>query len=320
MIIVSGGALAEGAEKALREHFMSTGEMRHQAAVMEAYSTEGDVDSPANVKVTVERFGSERTTDSMFENYIANCDKRVQRAFRIPSIFLGESADFNFATALSAMMVAEAQVFACERREFDEIINLKLMPELPHGDEFTYRSKGLGLRDATQQLEALGLVKDSITDEDFVSKVGETVGLELVFDEESANSAKDRDVEDRANEMLTRRDNANQRVADLENVGGKERDDLDDEPGGKKKHEHLTGVVSLAMLAADQLSMGLARPKDLKAWAEIERKVESLNPVQRKEYRELLTAALIPAFEHDPSGAAELVDSVVSVNATAAKA
>jgi hypothetical protein len=31
--------------------------------------------------VTIERFGGDRTTDSMFENYDAKCEERVRRAF-----------------------------------------------------------------------------------------------------------------------------------------------------------------------------------------------------------------------------------------------
>lgn len=43
---------------------------------------QGRVDAPNNVRVNMERFGSERQTDSMFENYDDKCSTRIRRSWR----------------------------------------------------------------------------------------------------------------------------------------------------------------------------------------------------------------------------------------------
>ena len=314
MLIVSGGALATEAEAALRDHFLATGVTRHAAVVVEAYSTGGTVDNPSNVKIQVERFGSERQNDSMFEKYIANCDKRVQRSFRIPGQFIGMSEDFNFATALSSMMVAEAQVFACERAEFDEIINLKLMPELPEGSKYLYRSKTMAMRDAEKQLEGLGMIKDKISPKTLVERVGETIGMpDLTLTDEDIQALEDRETADR--EAKARQPAFGEVPPGTEPVaaGGKGK-----EPKGKepvKKGEYLPGIVSMARDMAEVLQIGLARPEEIRTFQYLRSKVETLDAGQRDQFRTLLTAHMLPVLDHDPEGAEELVAHALDVTA-----
>lgn len=302
LIIVSGGELAAKAEQALREHFMSTGETRHQAAVIEAYSTAGDIDSPANVKVTVERFGSERQKDSMFENYLAQCDGRVKRAFRMPSIFLGLSQDFNFATAFASMVVAEAQLFAVERDEFDEIVNLKIMPDLAGSEGFAYRSTPLSLKDVEQQLKALELLKDALPGSQLIKKTGEVADIDFDLDLDEMNAGE------RAQRQDTPPSGTN---------GAKEGQPAPE--GGQqpvaKSEERALGLLSLAQQAADALALGVSTPADARVWAEVRRKLDSLAAPEREVVRKLIAVSLMPQFEHDPEGAEELTAWTVDVSA-----
>lgn len=177
LIIVQGGALAENAEQALSEHFAAQGADRHQAAVIEAFSTSGDMDSNQNVKVTVERFGADRQKDSMFESYIEKCDNRVRRSFRLAEIFLGTVEDLSFATAFASYTVAEAQVFAPERAEFDEKINLLILPLLPGGEDFEFKSMPISVSDANLQLKAMELVMEHSDKKSFFDTLQQVTDL-----------------------------------------------------------------------------------------------------------------------------------------------
>jgi hypothetical protein len=151
---------------------------------VEVHSSGGSLDSPGNVRVTVERFGSERMQDSMFENYDARCEERVRGAFRLPPIFVGKSKDYNFATAFASYTVAEAQVFVPERDEFDEIINNTVMRELDPEGLYAYRSLPMTVNDVTTQLEALGMVQSDLSKEGRIEAVNEITGMSLKPSEE----------------------------------------------------------------------------------------------------------------------------------------
>ena len=110
---------------------MTSGEAKknNRVQVLEVEPAGGGLNQPTpQARVTVERFGADRQQDSMFEKYDERCEERVRRSFRMPPIFVGQSKDYNFATAFASYTVAEAQVFKPERDEFDEMISMKLLP------------------------------------------------------------------------------------------------------------------------------------------------------------------------------------------------
>jgi capsid portal protein len=132
MILLQGGTLGSETRKAIEQ--MSTGEAKtnNRMQILEVEPTGGSLSQTPQAKVTVERFGGDRTTDSMFEKYDERCEERVRRAFRMPPIFVGQSKDYNFATAFASYVVAEAQVFKPERDAFDEIFTMRLLPAMGH--------------------------------------------------------------------------------------------------------------------------------------------------------------------------------------------
>jgi hypothetical protein len=185
MVFIAGGELTAEVKKNLQLYMSGRGSSYHRAAVVEVPATGGSVDSAGSVKISVERFGSERMQDSMFENYDARCEERVRGSFRLPPIFVGKSKEYSFATAFASYTVAEAQVFVPEREEFDEIINNTIMREL--NDEYVYRSLPLTVNDVQTQLEALGLVMDKLTSEGLIEAVNEATGMSLKVDEDADN-------------------------------------------------------------------------------------------------------------------------------------
>lgn len=183
MVFVNGGALTPSAAQALRQHLQ--GGNKHTIPVIETVSTGGSIESPSAVKVTIERFGSERQDDSMFENYDERCEKRVRRAWRLPPLFIGATDDYNFASAYASYLVAEAQVFAPERQEFDELINRTIMRELDPDGKFEFRSRPINMKDIEKQLSALKIAIDGqvIGRKQLVDQLNSMTSLDLRLDE-----------------------------------------------------------------------------------------------------------------------------------------
>ena len=325
MILVQGGQLAEDVEQQLQDHFIGTGPQRHQVAILEAYGA-GDMDSSQSVKVTVERFGSEQQNDSMFETYIEKCDARTRRSFRLPSIFLGEAESFNFATAFASYTVAEAQVFGPERMEFDEMINLQLMPELPNGREFRYHSLPLAVRDVAQQLEAAKLLVDSVEPGSFVDTINNLVGTEFQPKSEQALQ----DEADRNAQSLMLETQANTPPAQEEEPGAPMQPGQDNPgqdggkgngapngatPARKMVMKDADRVIELAKEGTDLLNGGIGDAVSAARWLDHREKVAALDETTRKAYNALVTAETFEVLQNDPEGMVELTGCVSEVRA-----
>lgn len=183
LIFVQGGTLGADVRKTLEKH-LSGGGSKHRAAVVEAVSTSGSIDTPGTVQVRVERFGGDSMKDALFLNYDKSCADHLREAFRLPSIFLGKSENYNFATAYTSYMVAEAQVFFPERDEFDTVINTKILPLLG-AERYEFRSLPMSLADIQNQLKALELAsgKNIIAGEKEVEILNEITGLSMEYQE-----------------------------------------------------------------------------------------------------------------------------------------
>lgn len=180
MILLQGGTLQAETRRALET--MSSGEAKknNRMQVLEVEPSGGSLDSTPQAKVTVERFGHDRTSDSMFEKYDERCEIRVRRGFRLPPIFVGQAADYTFATAFASYTVAEAQVFKPERDEFDELITMRLLKAMGYED-YKLRSKPLVIEDATLKLQGIeiALGMQSIEPADLVEAINEAAGTKL---------------------------------------------------------------------------------------------------------------------------------------------
>lgn len=309
LIIVQGGQLAEEAEQELRQHFSAQGPSRHQAAILEAFSTEGDIDSPSQVRVKVERFGSDRVSDSMFEKYLKNCDQRLQRAFRLPALFVGQEQSLTFATAFASYVVAEAQIFACERKEFDSAINLRLMPLLPGGKNFIYKSKSLTVVDITQKLVALDLVKDVTEASSLLRAVNEITQLNL---EQATSPLGEEDDEEEPEDDGEDGRSDRQRLRDRDSVPP------DTRPARVPKSE-LRGLQTLAQDLGRTLmrSHGAHRIAHLR---QALKQIRTLSPLDVTVFKAALAREVFPEYAHDPAGAAELAWTTLHVSANEADA
>jgi PBSX family phage portal protein len=173
MILIQGGQLSNDARTQLTNYLSGKAKIKQRGIIAEIYAASGDLGSAGSVKVSVERFGDERQKDAMFATYDKNCAEHVRIAFRLPPMFLGLSEAYNFATAYTAYMIAEAQVFKPEREEFDEVINLTIMKELT--PDYVYRSKSLNVVDVEQKLKGMELSKDYQNPTDFIESLNEII-------------------------------------------------------------------------------------------------------------------------------------------------
>jgi hypothetical protein len=152
--------------------------------VVEAISSSGSLDSTGTVQVRVERFGSERQSDAMFQQYDKNCEEHIRSGFRLPPMFVGKAQDYNFATAKTGYMVAEAQVFGPERSEFDAMLNSTVVKALG-AKNYVFKSKPVTLVDADIQLRGLQLIatQKATDNEEIVSVTNEITGLSIEYKE-----------------------------------------------------------------------------------------------------------------------------------------
>lgn len=326
LIIVQGGKLASDVQRALSEHFTATGPTRHTAAILEAFSTGGDIDAPDRVRVTVERFGSERQNDSMFEKYQETSERKIRRSFRLGSIFLGMSDDVSFATAFASATVAESQVFKPERDEFDEMVNLHIMPELPHGDEFEYRSRPLVTRTAELQLKGVELANTAgvAGRESLREAINEVTSLELEAPdagemaermEEAQNAAVAAAAAGRAGQPAGAAEQKPEGQAPS-TTGGQGQRQPSRQASAKKDEEgaealglpslppdSITGLHALAESAAEAARLERWEPELVR---EVVEQVRTLQPAELQVFKALLAVETFPVLRFDPEGAADL--------------
>jgi capsid portal protein len=183
LVVVEGGELTTRVRENLQQYLWNNQASKHQAAIVEAHQTGGDLNSTNNVRIKVERFGSEKQRDSMFENYDDKCERRVRSSFRLAPIFVGRTEEYNFATAFASYVVGEAQVFKPERSEFDETIDNTIMVEFnrDHGKGSVYRYRSLPLQtvDIQSQIRALNVAKDVADPDSLVEVINEKAELGL---------------------------------------------------------------------------------------------------------------------------------------------
>jgi capsid portal protein len=181
LILLQGGVLAGQSRQALNQAVaFGPASRKNRVQVVEMEPVSGTLDNPGNSKITVERFGSDRQQDSMFENYDLRCEVRVRRSFRLPPIFVGQANDYSFATAFASYTVAEAQVFKPERDEFDEVISVKLIPALGFPG-YRIKSRPMQIEDATLKLQGIevAILTQQVDAETIVSEINATVGTTL---------------------------------------------------------------------------------------------------------------------------------------------
>lgn len=181
LIILQGGILAAQTRTAIENMSFVRAAKKQRLMVVEAEPTGGSLDSANQVRVTVERFGTERQNDSMFEKYDDKCEQRVRRSFRLPPIFVGASSDYNFATAYASYTVAEAQVFKPQREDFDECFSIRVIPRFKLKRAYRMVSMPLQIQEATTKMDAIKVARDTghVSPSTIIQAVNQVAGLNI---------------------------------------------------------------------------------------------------------------------------------------------
>lgn len=134
-LLVSNGQLTEGTIKRIEsfvESHIQGSDNYSKFLIIEAESMEmlTTAEDSGTVKLDIKPLTKEQVQDELFQVYQKNNQAKIRRSFRIPSILLGATEDLNRATADTARKLADEQVFAPEREEFDSMINRIFFPEM----------------------------------------------------------------------------------------------------------------------------------------------------------------------------------------------
>lgn len=296
---IQGGALVQDVKEQLMG-FLS-GNSPHRMAVVEVQSTSGTLESAGSVKVSTERFGDSKS-DSMFQSYDSKCEEHVRVGFRLPPLFVGRAQDYNFATAMTAYLVTEAQVFDPERKEFDEIFNKKILKHLG-AETYRFVSRPITLKNIEIQLKAIELVKEKVDGEELITTLNDLTGLDLEYSKEAENR----------NFSLM-----NPMKVPAENGEGEGRQDGLPNPNPatsnvvplRKAEMSPEDVVSLVgrWAIAVGLDAGSMAPEDRE---QVRKSVSSLSPVQRRLFDNILATKSFTNVVTDPAGLAEIASCCV---------
>lgn len=292
IIFIQGGAMVGQSSDQLRTYLSAQNKNKGRAIVVELQSSSGSLESSGSVSAKVERFGSQQANDSMFQKYDVAAEDHVRVGFRLPPLFLGKAADYNFATAQTSYMVAEAQVFQPERSEFDELINKTLIKALGF-KTLKIRSNPITLKSVENQLAGITLVADKVAGNDIVTEVNKITGLTMEFDQAAADHAaavKEATLQGLQNAVNAPPDTKPK--PGTPPVGGKP--NLKAVPGGKlsdlaKKFAHVTGrnsTLKFDLTAAESVA--------------VVQEVDELSGADLSAFNEYLSGySFAPAHTHD---------------------
>lgn len=132
MVLVSNGRLTNATIERMRT-FVET-HIRGSANYSQFMILEGEGeysgDESNRARIDVKPLTESQHTDALFVDYMALCGKRLLRAFRLAPLFMGDDSGANRATSEVTRRLTDEQVFAPERSDFDQFINLLLLREL----------------------------------------------------------------------------------------------------------------------------------------------------------------------------------------------
>jgi PBSX family phage portal protein len=128
VVLVSGGKLAEGAIDQIKEHMRAHKGRSAQFSTLILEAEPSSVgEGSRNVRVDLRPLAGAQFDVNKFRDIDKDVWDKTLGMFKLPPIVVGKSTDYNRATAETALMMAEQQVFGPERDEFDHIINTTIM-------------------------------------------------------------------------------------------------------------------------------------------------------------------------------------------------
>lgn len=130
VVAVSNGQLTEETIDRIRDFMekLQGDDNRSKVLVLEAEGATEDGEDSGHIKIEMKPLTKEQIGDALFVEYGKSNREKVRVAFRLPPILIGRTQDYNRATAETSRRLADEQVFAPEREDFDDWINRILFP------------------------------------------------------------------------------------------------------------------------------------------------------------------------------------------------
>jgi PBSX family phage portal protein len=130
VVCVSNGQLTEGTIQRIESFVESQiqGSDNYSKFLILEAETDLEGEDGGQVKLDIKPLVKEQHKDALFQNYSTNNQDKIRRAWRLPPIFVGRADEYTRATAESSRRLADEQIFAPERDEFDEMVNRILFP------------------------------------------------------------------------------------------------------------------------------------------------------------------------------------------------
>ena len=170
VIKVYGGALTEESMHQIEDMIKARKQGGAQAfhgvwllqALPESITTDDLEEKVMPVKIEIQPLTQFMQSDALFTNYTDKAGRAMKRKYRLPDILLGDTKDFNRATAEVALQQANQQIFAPEREEFDSYIDRTIIADMGIG---AWRLHSLGPKTTRDDdaLKALAPVADVLT-------------------------------------------------------------------------------------------------------------------------------------------------------------
>jgi len=132
-IMVSNGQLTQGSVDRINDFVESQiqgSDNYSKFLLIEAEELMEGEESGSNVKVEIKPLTEQQHKDALFQEYSAKNQDRIRRVWRLPPIFVGKADDYTRTTAEASRVLADEQVFAPERLNWDDFMNRILFPEM----------------------------------------------------------------------------------------------------------------------------------------------------------------------------------------------
>lgn len=133
-VVVSGGAMRRNVIGAFEDIFQNRVRGRgstHKVVFLEAEPTRTGGGTFGHVpRIQFVPLREAQRQDATFQTYDERNADKIGASFRLPRILVGRDRAINRSVAEAAIRLAEDQVFAGERAEFDEVVNRQVLPAL----------------------------------------------------------------------------------------------------------------------------------------------------------------------------------------------
>lgn len=130
ILSVAGGRLTKTSFDELSKLLSTQGvgkDRQNRILLIEAIAERESLEDKGSVQLKIDKLTDARQSDGLFKDYDESNQSKAMSSFRLPPIAVGKSSDHNFATAQTAMSVAESQVYAPERKRYEELYNKRIV-------------------------------------------------------------------------------------------------------------------------------------------------------------------------------------------------